>query len=246
MRKSLAALAFLICGTLSTAAAELKVMTVGLVGNSFTKLTAAWSQKTGNTVTLVLPPSALDMVLDAMKTKGADAVLLPMSEMPAQAAQFRPGTIRAIGRVLFGLGVKLNMPAPRITSEAAFKAALAGKTVLVNDPATSLNGRMAKAMLNGPGFETVTVHGIYSAAAELVRGNNGGDYVITVLPEEVNLAGLKLVGEVPPALGLKIDFGGGVTTKAAQPELARQFLDYLTSAEAVAVWRAGGVASPVP
>jgi ABC-type molybdate transport system substrate-binding protein len=57
---------------------------------------------------------------------------------------------------------------------------------------------------------------------------------------------LKVLGEVPPSLGLKIDFGGGVTAKAAQPELAAQFLAYLRSAEAAAVWRQGGVGAAVP
>jgi molybdate transport system substrate-binding protein len=245
MRKRAALVVILACGQLSASAAELKVMTVGLVGSkSFATLSAAWSRQTGNTVKLVIPPSALDKVLAAMKTEGADAVLLPMSEMPGQASQFRPGTARPIGRVLFGLGARLDGLKPRIATEAAFKAALAGKTVLINDPATSLNGRMAKAMLDGPGFETVKVQGIYSAAAALTKSD--ADYVITVLPEEVTLSSLTLLGEVPPALGLKIDFGGGVTTKAAHPELAAQFLDYLVSTNAASVWKAGGVTAPVP
>jgi len=244
MRKLIAALIFMLaCGPAT--AAELRVMTVGLVGPaSFQKLIAAWSARTGNTVTLVIPPSALDQVLEAMKTQGADAVLLPMSEMPGQAAQFAPRTTRPIGRVLFGLGAKLNLPAPRIATEAEFKAALAGRTVLINDPATSLNGRMVKAMLAGPGFETVKLQSIYSAAASLAKSD--ADYVITVLPEEVTQTSMKLVGEVPPALGLKIDFGGGVLAKAAQPQLAAQFLAYLTSPEAASVWKAGGVTTPVP
>jgi ABC-type molybdate transport system substrate-binding protein len=236
------ALALVFLSSLSASAAELptskelKVMTVGLVGNGFRALTAAWSQKTGNSVTLVIPPSALDQVLEAMKTKDADAVLLPMREMPAQADYFKPGTARAIGRVLFGLGVRKDGPETRVATEAQFKAAIAGKTVLINDPATSLNGRMARTMLDGPGFETVKVRGIYASASALARGE--GDYVVTVMPE---LSALKVLGEVPPSLGLKIDFGGGVTAKAAQAELAAQFLAYLGSTEAAAVWKAGGV-----
>jgi ABC-type molybdate transport system substrate-binding protein len=229
------------CVFANAAAAELKVMTVGLVGGGFTRLTAAWQARTGNRVTLVIPPSALDQVLAAMKTKEADAVLLPMTEMPGQAASFKPGTTRPIGRVLFGLGARKDSPAVPIATEAAFKAALAGKTVLINDPATSLNGRMAQTMLRGPGFETATVRGIYASASAVAKGE--GDYVVTVLPE---LSALTVLGEVPPSLGLKIDFGGGVTARATQPELAAQFLGFLTSAEAAAVWKAGGVTSPIP
>jgi len=241
MKKLFLALALLGSALSTASAAEVKVMTVGLVGGGFRSLATAWSQKTGNSVQLVIPPSALDQVLAAMKTKDADAVLLPMTEMPGQAAYFKPGTTHPIGRVLFGLAVRKDGPDTRVATEAEFKAAIANKNVLINDPASSLNGRMAKAMLDGPGFETVKVRGIYSSAAVLGRGE--GDYVVTVLPE---LSALKVLGEVPPSLGLKIDFGGGVTAKATQPELAAQFLAYLGSAEAASVWKAGGVGAAAP
>jgi molybdate transport system substrate-binding protein len=244
MKRLLLALAFLGGFASPVCAAELKVMTVGLVGGGFHKLAQTWSRETGNTVKLVIPPSALDQVLAALKTKDADAVLLPMTDLADQARLFRPGTTHAIGRVLFGLGGKQNGPKPDISSEAAFKAAMAGKTVLVNDPATSLNGRMAKAMFNGPGFETVTVRGAASSAAALARSD--ADYVVTVMSEEAGVSTLALLGEVPPTLGLKIDFGGGVTARAADPELAAQFLAYLRSAQAASVWKAGGVMAPVP
>jgi ABC-type molybdate transport system substrate-binding protein len=244
MKRLLLALVFLGGFASAVSAAELKVMTVGLVGGGFHKLAQAWSRETGNTVKLVIPPSALDQVLAALKTKDADAVLLPMDDMARQAGQFRPGTLHAIGRVTFGLGGKRNGPKPDIATEAAFKAALAGKTVLVNDPATSLNGRMARAMFDGPGFETVAVRGIYGAAAVLAKSD--ADYVVTVLPEELGVSTLTLLGDVPPALGLKIDFGGGVTARAADPDLAAQFLAYLRSAPAASVWKAGGVTVPVP
>lgn len=244
MRKILAMLALLLA--LGPAnAAELRVVTVGLVGSSgFRALVAEWSKKTGHTVRLPIGPSAVGLVLDAMKTHEIDAVLLPMTEMPAQAGQFRPGTLQPIGRVLFGLGGKADGPSPSIATEAEFRAALAGKTVLVNDPATSLNGRMAQEALTRPGFEKVTVRGVASSASNLSKSD--ADYVLTVMPEELTVPNLKLLGPVPAALGLRIDFGGGVLAKAANPELARQFLAYLVSAEAQAIWKAGGVTVPIP
>ena len=73
------------------------------------------------------------------------------------------------------------------------------------------------------------------------------DFVMSVLPEQIMAApGVKVVGEIPASLGLKIDFGGGVLTKATNPELARQFLDYLSTPEAQAIWKSGGVAVPIP
>ena len=67
-----------------------------------------------------------------------------------------------------------------------------------------------------------------------------------MLPEEATLSSLTLLCEVPPALGLKIDFGVGLLTRAANPELAEQFLASLQSAEAASVWKTGGVMTLVP
>ena len=131
-------------------------------------------------------------------------------------------------------------PSPRIATEAEFKAALVGKTVLINDPVTSLNGRIAQDALAKPGYERVTVRPTASSASNLARSD--ADYVLTVLPEELTVAGLKLIGEVPAELGLKIDFGGGVIIKARNVALAQEFLAFLAGPEAQAVWKAGGVA----
>jgi molybdate transport system substrate-binding protein len=243
MRKTIVMLALLL-GLAPAQAAEINVVTVGLVGEGFRELVAAWSKQTGHTVTLPIGPSPLGLVLEAMKTREVDAALLPMSEMPAQAPQFRAGSFKPIGRVLFGLGAKLNGPSPPIATEAQFRAALAGKTVLITDPAVSLNGRMAKEALAKPGYERVKVQAIRNSAS--VLPGSDADYVITVLPEELSVSNLKVVGEVPASLGLKIDFGGGVLTKAQNAELAQQFLTFLSSPQAQAVWKRGGVASPVP
>ena len=238
MRKTIAFFALLLA-CMPAQAAELRVVTVGMVGNGFLNLVEAWSRKTGHTVILPIRPSALGLVLDAMKKEEIDAVLLPMSEMPAQQSQFQSGTVRPIGRVPFGLGGKSAGPSPRIATEAEFKGALAGKIVLINDPVTSLNGRIAQEALARPGYEKVTVRGIASSAANLPKSD--ADYVLTVLPEELTVTGLKLIGEVPAELGLKIDFGGGVFVKARNVALAQEFLAFLSSAEAQAVWKAGGV-----
>ena len=253
MRKTVLALALTLAPLLSACATaqagEITVYSVGLVGNGFSKLMEDWSKKTGNTIKLpiALAAAPLGTVVTAMDTQQADIIILPVADLATHTAKFRPGTSRNIGRVLFSLGAKsAGGASPRITTEAEFKATVAGKTILTNDPATSLNGRMVKAVLDRPDFATVkqiTVPG--NSALQLTQ--QPADFVMSVLPEQIMAApGVKVVGEVPPALGLKIDFGGGVLTKAANPELARQFLDYLTTPEAQATWKSGGVAVPIP
>jgi hypothetical protein len=253
MRKTVLALTLALAPMLgacvSAQAAEITVYSVGLVGNGFEKAVAEWSKKTGNTVKLGLPlaQSPLGVILQAMDNQPADIVILPVADLAAQAAKYRPGTSRNIGRVLFSLGAKAAGGAsPRITTEREFQNAVAGRTILTNDPATSLNGRMVKAVLDRPAFNSakqITAPG--NSSLQLTKTD--ADFVMSVLPEQLAAApDVKVVGEVPPSLGLRIDFGGGVLTKATQPEVARQFLDYLSTPEAQALWKSGGVAVPIP
>jgi ABC-type glycerol-3-phosphate transport system substrate-binding protein len=248
MRKMMAAFTLsLLLAAGCAQAAEINVLSVGLVGNGFGQAVDAWSKKTGNTVKLPVPLGPLGAIVAAMETQAADVVILPVGDLAAHAAKFRPGTTRGIGRVLFGLGARANAAGLRIGSEAELKAALMGKTVLINDPASSLNGRMVKAVLDGPGYETVKPVAIPGNAALQLGKRADADYVLNVVPEQIVAApGVRIVGEIPAAVGLRIDFGGGVAAKAAQAEAARDFLAFLVGPEARALWKANGVASPIP
>ncbi len=248
MRKmmTLLCLSLLLAGGCAQAA-EINVLSVGLVGPGFTQAVDAWSKKTGHTVKLPVPLGPLGTIVAAMDSQPADVVILPVADLATHAAKFRPGTTRNIGRVLFSLGAKANATAPRVTNEAELKAALAGKTVLINDPATSLNGRMVKAVLDGAGYETVKPVAIPGNAALQLAARADADYVLNVVPEQIAAApGVKIVGEIPQSVGLKIDFGGGVAAKATQADAARDFLAFLAGPEAQALWKANGVAAPIP
>jgi ABC-type molybdate transport system substrate-binding protein len=230
-------------------AGEITVYSVGLVGSGFDKLVAAWSAKTGNKVNMPIPlaNAPLGVVADAVKSQPADIAIFPTTEMANHAAEFRPGSQKDIGRVLFGVGMRSGEPAPKLATADDMKAALAGKTILINNPTASISGRMVKAMLDGPGFETVKQDPQPNNTALALAARPQDYAVIGVVPEQIMAApGVKTVAEVPPSLGLKIDFSAGVLTKAANPDLAASFLAYLVSPEAQGVWKAGGVAVPIP
>jgi len=240
------ALAPMLGGCATAQAAEVSILSVGLVGGGFQKVIDAWSRKTGNTVKLAAPLGPLGAIVTAMDTVQADLVILPVGDFATHAAKFRPGTTQNVGRVLFSLGVKEDAAAPAIPDEAAFKAVLAGKTVLINDPASSLNGRMVKEVLDRPGYESVRQVPVPGNSAMQLAKRADADYVVSVVPEQLVAPGVKVAAEVPAALGLKIDFGGGILAKAANPDTARDFLAFLVSPEAQAIWKANGVAVPIP
>ena len=249
MRRIMFALAVALTASTAAQAGEITVYSVGLVGSAFDRLVAQWSAKTGNSVKVPIPlaNAPLGVVADAVQKQPADIVILPTTEMPNHTAEFRAGSQRDIGRVLFGVGVRAGEPMPKFANETEFKAALAGKTVLLNNPAASISGRMVKAMLDGPGFETVRQDPQPNNTALQLAERPNDTMVVGVVPEQIMAApGVRTVGEVPAALGLKIDFSGAVLAKSANPDLAAAFLGYLVSPEAQAVWKAGGVAVPIP
>jgi ABC-type molybdate transport system substrate-binding protein len=249
MRRMMFAVALALASATAAQAGEITVYSVGLVGNAFDKLVADWSKKTGNTVKMPIPlaNAPLGVILDSIAKQPADIAILPVADMASHSAAFKPGTAHPIGRVLFGVGMRAGEKAPAMATEAQFKKALAGKTVLINNPSASISGRMVKQVLDKPGFETVRQDPQPNNTA-LALPNRHNDYaVIGVVPEQIMAAPhVKTVAEVPPSLGLKIDFSGGVLAKAKNAALAASFLAYLTSPEAQSVWKAGGVAVPIP
>jgi molybdate transport system substrate-binding protein len=64
------------------------------------------------------------------------------------------------------------------------------------------------------------------------------------LSELQGLAGLALLGGMPPGLEIVTTFAGGVGARSAQPEAAQALLDFLASADAAAVKRAHGMDAP--
>jgi molybdate transport system substrate-binding protein len=64
------------------------------------------------------------------------------------------------------------------------------------------------------------------------------------LSELQGLAGLALLGGMPPGLEIVTTFAGAVGARSAQPEAAQALLDFLASADAAAVKRAHGMDAP--
>ncbi len=249
MRRMIFALALALAATGTAQAGEITLYSVGLVGGAFDKLVAQWSAKTGNKVNMPIPlaNAPLGVIVAAIAKQPADIAILPVADMASHSADFRPGSSHPIGRVMFGVGMRAGEKAPKMATEAQFKAALAGKTVLINNPSASISGRMVKQVLDGPGFQGVKQDPQPNNTALLLPQRKNDFAVIGVVPEQIMAAPrVKTVAEVPASLGLKIDFSGGVLAKAKNPALAASFLAYLVSPEAQKVWKAGGVAVPIP
>jgi molybdate transport system substrate-binding protein len=228
-------------------AADINLLAPGLIGPGITAIAAAWKAKSGDNVVLSAGTPTIGKIEQIIATGGAaDVVILPPGELATMTGKLKPGPAKKIGRVIFGVGVKTGAAHPDISSLEKFRAALQGKSVAYNDPASgSLAGKMVDAFLKQPGYAGVKAYPAKGTGGQAVADGKA-DIAVAVESEEVRIAGLDIVGPVPDAAGLTIDISGAVLANAAHPEEAAAFLAYMAGPEAAAILKPTGIAAPSP
>ena len=235
--------ALLLMGT-AAQAADITLLMPGLTGTGFAKLAAEWKDKTGNSVTMSANAPTVGKIEQSIAAGDpADLVILPPGEFTGMAEKLKPGSIKKIGRVIFGVAVKSGTPHPDVSTLEKFRAALAGKRVAFNDPASgSMAGKMVDALLKSPGYAAIPVPAKTTGGQAVLDGL--GDIAVAVESEEVKISGIDIVGPVPDATGLTIDISGAVLANSAHPKEAADFLTYVTRPQAAAFLGPTGIAPP--
>jgi molybdate transport system substrate-binding protein len=227
----------------SAEAVEVKVLAPGFIGPGFASVAAAFKARTGNSAVLPIGAPTVGKIEDII-TQGSDAdvVLLTPEELARMKDKLKPGSEKKIGRVLFGLAVKAGAPHPDISTAEKFRAALKGKSVAFNDPASgSLAGKMVDALLKDPAYAGVKPVAAKGQGGRAVAAGEA-DMAVAVETEEVQTKGLDIVAEVPDAVGLRIDMSGAVLASAPNSKEAAAFLAFMTTPEAVAILKPTGIA----
>ncbi len=234
-------LAFVALFVPAAQAADITVYSPGIVNGPLKQLAADWTAATGNKVTF-----AGNNVGRIRTAVGADApgdvVVAPVGDFTAFAPKLKPGSERPMGRILFGVVVKAGGPHPDISTPEKFVAFVkqAGVLAYADPKVGSLTGGMVEEMLKRPEFSGVEPRPIKGMIGDaIVRGDaqfGGG-----ALTEELMAKGAEVVGPFPDEMGLHVDMAAAVLNVSAAPTDAEAFLRYVTSPEAAAVWKAGGI-----
>lgn len=228
-------------------AAEIRVLSPGLVFNAgLLDLAAGFTKKTG--VKVLVLPDLMGRIMGDIKTRTPppDVVMLPLDLMATQALEggIAPDSFVPLGRVEIGLAVKAGAPHPDISTVDKLTAVLrsAGQVVYSN-PANgmSMEAGIIDRLLKRPEF--AGVHAVTSTKSEggqaLARGE--GDMALQLVCEIYPYPQISLVGPLPPELGAHIDSAAAVSARAADAKDARAFISYITQPEAAAVWKAKGL-----
>jgi molybdate transport system substrate-binding protein len=214
------------------------VLTPASAAPGATALAAAFTQKTGITVTVV--GGSRDKTFAALKTGGpADVVLLPTADFIALPTVTG---MTPLGHIMVGVGVKAGAKIPDVSTPEKFRAALlAAKGVAYADPKAGTSaGPVIDRMLSGPDFKgvkRVPVQGLAVAAL----ASDKADIALQMLPELMENKDVALAGPVPEVYGASVDFAAGIAAVSNDAVQAQAFISFITAPDAVPVWKAHGV-----
>jgi molybdate transport system substrate-binding protein len=220
----------------SALAVEVTVMSGGAVKSAFTEAAAEWEKRSGHKVNASYAPAG-DLRKKIAAGERTDILIIPVEHFAAldREGAIDASTRRDVAGVSVGVAVKQGAPVPDISTPDKLKAALlAAKSLTFMDSERGTTGKhvdetvlpklgirdavRAKATLGEGGY----------IAEKVARGEV--ELVIHSLTEMTPVAGVTVVGPLPPELQKTTVYSGVVMKGARNPAEARALLDFLASA----------------
>lgn len=220
---------------------QLNVITSGGFARANQELVPTFEKRSGITVTTTRGASQGNgpNTIPAQIRRGvtADVVILSKEGLGELITEARiiPGTAVDLAQARLGVAVRAGIPKPEIGTVEGFKSMVLR--------ATSINAVSTSAVyLTEKLFPKL---GIGKEVASKIRDT--GETEITIRPESeiVNTAGLEFVGPVPEEIQFVSVFSAAIVAGTKQPEVSRQFIEFLASADAQGAIRKSGM-EPVP
>ena len=172
-----------------------------------------------------------------------DIALLPRPDIDAlvQAGRIAVGSATDITRSAIGVAVRAGAAKPDVSTVEAFKrAVLAASSVTYSDGPSGLYVGSLLERLGIAEAMKLKIRLTTGPVAELIaRGEAelGIQQIVAILP----VKGAELVGPLPEALQNIIIYAAGRSPHAADPEMARAFVEFLGSPQVKAMIRSRGM-----
>ena len=230
-------------------AAELKVLSAVAMQPALDDLGRDFERKTGHKVTLAYATAGI--VRDRIRNgEPADVVIAPRSAFEPLLTQGKiaPGSEVRLAQSLVAVAVPAGAAKPDISSPDALKRSLlAAKSIVYPDPAKGGATGIHAARV----IERLGITEQMKSKTTLVPGSEYADILAKrqaelaiVQPMVVmTFPGVDLVGPLPAELQNTTDFVfmSGVSASAAEPALAKTFIEFLRSPDAARVIKAKGM-----
>lgn len=240
----LAAVAALALGRYA-AAAEVTIYSGGAVKSALVEAASSFEKQRGIKIAIEFHPMG---PLTKKLAEGATPDIVILTREVMDEEEKKPALAGApqteVGRVAIGVAVGANAPAPDISTPEAFKnALLAAKSIVYIDPTRGTSGKHLAGVFDKLGIaEAIKPKTTLGSGGYVVEPVGKGEIELGIhqITEILPVPGVKLVGPLPAALQKETVYVGAVTKAARQPKDAQDFLAYLRTAEARAVFAEKG------
>jgi len=232
--------------------AKLKVMCARSMHEVVTALAYNFTAETGHEVELSLGTvGALQKRLDAGES--ADVVIsgIPAIEGLETAGLLAADSPKNIATVHIGVAVRAGVPAPDISTPAAFKQALiAARRIAFSDAAVGGSAGVYLARLFVElGSDMIREKGMpQQSGGEVAQrvADGEADIGMTLIAEIVPVSGARVLGPLPPPLGNSTTYCAGVMASSGASDAALAFIAALTNPSAADMWQEAGFEAPTP
>jgi molybdate transport system substrate-binding protein len=238
----IAALPLVLTGSVhGLAQGEITLLSPASIRPALEELIPRFQQKTGNTVKVTFGNAGRNKQQVASGEATCDvAILQPPFPDVVASGNVVNDSATPFASIVIGVGVKQGAARPDLSTPEAVKRMLRSATSLTY-PA-SAGGAAAGVSIEG----TFQQLGIADEMKPKVRTGAGAiglvatgevQLYLTFL-SEMTAPGIDVVGPLPREISMPTELVGFATTRAKNPSDARELLNYLISADAVAVYKA--------
>jgi molybdate transport system substrate-binding protein len=227
--------------------ARLKVLCARSMNVAVEALAARFARESGHAPDITFGTvGALAEKLAAGET--ADVLILAAPAIAKMAGEgaLIAGSGRPVAQTSIGMCVRDGAAAPDISTPDAFRRTLENaKVIALSDPAvggsagTYLVGLWERMGLTG---EIDRKARLQKSGAEVARrvAEGAAELGLTLIGEIVTVPGARVVGKLPPPLGLDTVYAAGVPAASSEPAAAKAFIAALTAPGTREVWTAAG------
>ena len=229
------------------AGVAITVLSAGAVEPGLVKVIDAYRDETGDEVkiTFATAPQLLKRISSG---ETADVVVAPTAALDELVKTGKGAAAErvAVGRIGVGVAVRESAPSPKIATVDEFiQSLLSAESVVYNQASTGiyieklfnrlgLAEQLKAKTTRYPDFAAVLNHVIKGKGDEIALG------AATVIIEAKN-KGLKLVGPLPAEIQNYTTYAASVTADGRIKEAGREFVRYLATPAAKAVFAAAGI-----
>ena len=226
--------------------AEIKVFLTGAARGAYEILAPQFERSTGHKLVTV---SALPLELVAKAEAGEpfDVIVLSIDvEGLIKKGKVEAASRSVLGQIGVGVAVRAGSPKPDFSTVEKFKQSLLNaKSIATSGEGSS--GRFVAGLIERLGIADQVKPKIKSGgpgrSAQLVAAGEV-DFVVSGLPPLIDTPNIEWLGLLPPEINSFVLFTAGLSTAAKEPDAGRALLRFLTTPEAMAVYKTKGLDPP--